>query len=286
MELLTQEQIENIQIDYGLIYVNFGGVGEALLGPTKGGGTFDVKASRRDIEFDGMKGKSKGMQVIDDINATLAVTHLDASMDTLAKAMPFATLNAGVLTCGGGAIGVIPNSAYLSNVTMFAKTIGGGYKKITLYNAMNEKDFSLACAPKKEGEIGLEIAAHWDPTNDSANLYQIEDVASILGDTTGPTAVTVPADAAVAVVVSANLTATFNEDIKSADVNSNNFILMKASDGTIVVGALSYDAATKVATFDPTASLTAATPYIWLISNVRDTAGNKMAPKVVNFTTA
>jgi hypothetical protein len=284
--VLTQQQIENIQIDYGLIYLNFGEVGEALLGPTKGGGSFDVKASIRDIEFDGMKGKSKGMQVIEDINAMLSVTHLDSSMDMLALAMPYATLAGGVLTCGGGAIGIIPDAAYLKNVTMFAKVVSGGYKKITLYNAMNEKDFSLAAEPKKEGEIGLEISAHWDPTDDTANLYKIEDVASIGGDVTAPTAITVPVDAATAVVVSANLTATFSEDVKAADINSDNIILMKASDGTIVAGTLSYTAATKVATFDPTASLTAATPYIWLISNVRDLAGNKMAPKVVNFTTA
>ena len=58
---------------------------------------------------------------------------------------------------------------------------------------------------------------------------------------------------------------------------------MKATDGTIVAGALTYDAATKVATFDPTAILDGATAYIWVISNVRDTAGNKMVPIAVNF---
>ncbi|MCK9326511.1 MAG: Ig-like domain-containing protein [Bacteroidales bacterium] len=283
---LTQAQIENIQIDYGIVYVNFGVAGEALLGPTRGGGTFDVKASRRDIEYDGMKGKSKGMQVIDDINAMLSVTILDTTIDTLAMAMPFATLAAGALTCEVGAIGVVPDADYLTNVTMFAKVVAGGYKRITLYNAMNEKDFSLSAAPKSEGEIALEISAHWDPTDDTVDLYKIEDVASIGGDVTGPTVVTVPADAAVAVVVGANLTATFNEDIKAADINSDNLVLMKAADGSIVAGALSYAAATKVATFDPAAPLGANTPYIWLISNVRDTAGNKMTPVVVNFTTA
>ena len=283
---LTQAQIESIQIDYGIVYVNFGEVGEALLGPTKGGATFDVKATRRDIEFDGMKGKSKGLQVIDDINAMLIVNTINASMDTAALAMPFATLAAGVLTCKSAAVGIVASASYLTNITMFGRTVAGEYKKITLYNAMNEKDFSLACKPKGEGEIGLEIYAHWDPTNDAADLYQIEDVASIGGDTTPPTVVTVPADAAAAVVVTANLTATFNEAIKSSDVNSSNFILMKATDGTIVAGALTYDAATKVATFDPTTSLDASTAHIWVISNVRDVAGNKMVPIAVNFATA
>jgi len=283
---ITAAQIESIQIDYGIIYVNFGEAGEAVLGPTRGGGSFDVKAKIRDIEYDGQHGKAKGMQVIDEINAALSVTLLDTSMDRLAIAMPFATLAAGVLTCGVAAVAVVPDAAYLTNVTMFCKTIVGTYKKITLYNAMNEKDFSLNAKPKGEGEVSLEIAGHWDPTDDTVNLYKIEDVVSIGGDVTGPTVVTVPADAAGAIVVSADLTATFNEAIRSSDINSDNLILMKAADGAVVTGALSYDAATKVATFDPTSALSANADYIWVISNVRDLAGNKMNPVVVNFKTA
>jgi len=282
----TVEQIEAIQIDYGLVYLNYGEVGEKLLGPTRGGGSFDVKATIRDIEFDGQKGKTKDMQVVEDLNATLGVTLIDTSIDTLELAMPFVTRVGNVLTAGSASIGVIPGAAYRKNITMFAKLISGLYKKITLYNAMNEKDFSLAAKPKGEGEVGLEISAHWDATDDTANLYEIEDVASIGGDVIAPTVTTVPVDAAVAVVVTSNLTATFSEDIKSADVTNDNFVLIKASDGTIVAGALTYVSATKVVTFDPTASLTAATPYIWTIANVRDTAGNKMPIAVVNFTTA
>ena len=87
-------------------------------------------------------------------------------------------LAAGILTCENGAVGIVPDAAYLTNVTMFAKTAAGTYKKITLFNAMNEANFSLA-APKSEGEIGLEISAHWDPTDDTTDLYQIEDVAGL-----------------------------------------------------------------------------------------------------------
>jgi hypothetical protein len=283
---LTQAQVDNVQIDYGIIYINYGVAGERKLAPTRGGGEFTAKAKIRDIEFDGMKGKTKGMQVIEDIAATLSVSILDTSMDNIALAMPFADYTGGIVTAKDANIGVIANSAYLSNVTLFCKTTSGNYKKITLYNAMNEGEFKLAAKPKGEGEIKLDIEAHWDAVDDTANLYTIEDVASIGGDTTPPTVITVPADAATAVVVSANLTATFSEDVKAADINANNFILLKASDGSIVAGALSYVAATKVATFDPTANLTAATPYIWLISNVRDIAGNRMVPVVINFTTA
>ena len=62
---------------------------------------------------------------------------------------------------------------------MFAKTIKGEYKKITLYNALSENGLTLAAAPKAEGTVALEIYAHWDATDDTKNLFEIEDVASI-----------------------------------------------------------------------------------------------------------
>jgi len=283
---LSQEQIEAIQIDYGIVYLNYGEVGENLLGPTRGGGEFSVKASYRDIEYDGAKGKMKGMKVVEDLNATLGVTLIDTSIDVLELAMPFVVRVGNILTAASASVGIIPSAAYRKNVTMFAKLISGQYKKITLYNALSEKDFSLAAKPKGESEVQLELSAHWDPVDTESVLYEIEDVASIGGDIIAPTVITVPADAAIAIVVTSSLTATFIEDIKEADVHKGNFILTKVSDGVIVAGVLAYTAATKVVSFDPTTDLAAATPYIWVIANVRDTAGNVMEPVVVNFTTA
>lgn len=177
---LTNQQVENIQIDYGIVYTNYGQTDQALLGPTRGGGTFNVTKTIRDIEYDGSKGKTKGTQVIDDINATLTVTNLNISMANLAIAMPYATYNDvnNTITCESDNVGIIPDEAYLKNVTMFAKTVKGEYKKITLYNAMTENDFSLAAVPKGEGQVNLEIHAHWD-IDDTKDLFKIEDVASI-----------------------------------------------------------------------------------------------------------
>ncbi len=176
---LTTEQIENIQIDYGIVYVNYGETDEALLGPTRGGGTFSVTKNIRDIEFDGRKGKTKGMQVVDEINAMLSLTHLDSSLQTLKLAMPYGTFDNTSITCKSSNVGILPNEAYLKNITMFAKTVGGEYKKITLYNAMSENDFSFVAAPKSEGTISMEVYAHWDPTDDNKYLYKIEDVENI-----------------------------------------------------------------------------------------------------------
>lgn len=283
---LTQQQIENVQIDYGIVYANYGVAGERKLGPSRGGGEFSASGKIRDIEFDGSKGKTKGMQVIEEISANLSITILDMSMDNLALSMPYADYTNGVITAKTENVGVLAESAYLNNITMFCKTIGGMYKKITVYNAMSESDFKLAAKPKGEGEINLDVEGHWDATDDAANLFTVEDVANISGDTVKPTIVTVPVDAATGVVVSSSMTAVFDKDIKQQDIITDNFMVVKASDGTIVLGALTYTLATKTASFKPTVSLTALTPYIFTVSRVRDIAGNVMLPVVVNFTTA
>ena len=178
---LTKTQVENIQIDHGIVFVNYGETDQKQLGPTRGGGEFVVTKNIRDIEFDGRKGKSKGLQVVDEIDAQLTVTHLDASLETLQLAMPYADYTDKKITCAGNNVGIIPEDAYLKNVTMFVKVVGGGYKKITLFNAMSEADFTLTAAPKGEGEMPLEVFAHWDPTDtdDDAELYTIEDVKTI-----------------------------------------------------------------------------------------------------------
>jgi hypothetical protein len=125
---------------------------------------------------------------------------------------------------------------------------------------------------------------------DQPQIKLYETAASIsagAADTTPPTVTTVPADAAENFVITANLTATFSEEIQEGDVTGNNFVLMKASDGSVVAGALTLNALGTIVTFDPTESLSVDTEYIWIITGVRDLAGNVLdGPTVVNFTTA
>jgi len=280
---LTSTSIENIQIDYGMVYIDYGEATERQLGPTRGGATLKITKEMHDIEFDGMKGKSKTMQVIDSINCSLSVANLDCRMDNLALAMPWITYGSDVLTAEVTNVGALASADYLTNIVVFAKLVGGEYKKITLYAPINESDFELTAAPKAEGTVGLEFYAHWDPTSDTADLFVIEDVSTLGTDTTPPTLIFVPLNAATGISITANLTATFNEAVKSADITEGNFVLSTA--GAAVAGALSYNTGTYVVTFDPTASLTNSTIYTWVVANVRDLAGNEMVTGITEFTT-
>jgi hypothetical protein len=179
MVKLKKEQIENIQIDYGIVMLNYGETDAERLGPTKGGAEFNATKNIREIEFDGSMGKTMGMQVIDEINASLKFSILDTQLATLAKTMPQADYDNITKIIKNNKGGVIPASKYFKNITMFAKVAKGGYKKITLFNALNESDFVLSSAPKAEGEIALEVFAHWDPEEVTTDLYTIEDVTTI-----------------------------------------------------------------------------------------------------------
>jgi len=107
-------------------------------------------------------------------------------------------------------------------------------------------------------------------------------------DLTPPTLITLPADAAAAVLTTANMIWTFNEPIDPAKVISANFFMMKATDGTPVPGALTLDGTGMIATLNPTTDLTAATAHIAICTtNVTDAAGNHLvATSITNFTTA
>lgn len=185
MAKFTTQQLANVQIDYGIVYANYGETGARMLGPTRGGATFEANQQIRDIEFDGSNGKTKGMQHIDFIDAVLKLVSLAISNDDLEIALPYLTRSGETpnftYTCGPTNLGMVPSADYLKNITVFGKKSGGGYIKITVYNAMNEAPFILAAVPKGEGTVNLEMHGHWesDVTETVDKLFDISTVAAI-----------------------------------------------------------------------------------------------------------
>jgi len=173
---LTSTQIENIQINEGVIYTNYGETTEKHIAPTRGGGEFVVTETIRPIDFDGKKGKTKNTDVIEEINASLKVVTLGIDQDTLKLALIGNSTDGTAITSGD--VGLVSSSKYLQNVTMFGKTTNDEYKKITLYNVLSEGGLSTGFKPKAEGSIELTFNATWDATDDTELLYQIEDITT------------------------------------------------------------------------------------------------------------
>lgn len=111
-------------------------------------------------------------------------------------------------------------------------------------------------------------------------------------DTTPPTVTLVnPADLATGVCINKTVNATFSESMDPLTITTDTFTLAPtASPTALVAGLVSYDEATKIASLNPTADLTASTQYTATViggaSGVKDLAGNALAAnKVWTFTT-
>lgn len=174
---LTKKQIESIQIDESVIFLDYGETTERFLAPTRGGGEFAATVTVRDIEFDGRHGKMAGTQVIEEQGASIKVTTLCMSQENLALAIPNCTISSkDDKVIKNPKTGVIPLEAYLKNITMFAKLISGKYKKITIYNPMHETGFTAKAVQKAEGELAFEFLAHYAHTNLDGDLWKVEEI--------------------------------------------------------------------------------------------------------------
>ena len=81
LRVFTENDVKKIQIDEGIVVFNLGETNELIVGPTRGGAEMTITPEIRDIEFDGRRGKTAGMQVIDGEDATIKVVSLCCSQE-------------------------------------------------------------------------------------------------------------------------------------------------------------------------------------------------------------
>ena len=172
---LSTSNVNKIQIDEGVVVVNYGETGEMVLGPTRGGAEFTATPSIRDIEFDGRKGKTKGLQVKDGEDVSLKISTLCCSLDYLKLAIPGATVNGSTNTLTPGAFGVVNSNSYLKNVAVITKMLDGTFTILKVKNAMHEGALSYKGVSKSENEHSLEFLGHYDYTDSTEEcIWSIE----------------------------------------------------------------------------------------------------------------
>ena len=181
---LTKEMVENIQIDHGILFKNYGLENQTLIGPTRGGGNFKVERTYRNIEHDGEKGDTMGLVSVDDENATLTVKSLNASLNTFADKLPGAKITSDpvsnkVTKIESGKLGVISEDCYIDNVTLFGQKVGGNFVKITIKRALDKNGLAFSAVQKAEEEIELALKAHHKYDDSEDSIYSIEDVESL-----------------------------------------------------------------------------------------------------------
>lgn len=288
----TNQTPEHLVLDAGAFYKNYDiatGLG-TLLGATRGGGEFKAVPAVRAIEVDGVKGRAKGLNVIDAWDVSIVANMLEITTEILKAALTTGSVDTvtnvdyDIVTASN----TIALSDYVDNITWVGRLSGSNKPVvIQIFNALNTEGLSLKTADKGEGVLPLTFAAHYDATNLDKVPFVIY-YPKLSADVAAPTVAITPADEAAAVPANSNVVYTFSEAINPADVNPANFILMKASDGTIVPASLALNVARTVVTLDPTANLAAATAYVAIVTrNVKDANGNSLADNNANnFTTA
>lgn len=171
----TQTQLDKIVSGEGIVVLNLGVTdSEKILGPCRGGAEIQITPTVHDIEFDGRKGKTKGLQVKDEENAVLKVKTLDCAQEVLLLALNNATLATKTIT--QNTTKLIASTCYQTNVAIVSKTLDGKFKVLKLFNPMHEGAFDYKVTSKNENEHNLEFYAHYDPLDDTKPLYEISEV--------------------------------------------------------------------------------------------------------------
>jgi hypothetical protein len=157
-----------MMLDTGLVYVN--GV---LLAPCEGDNVFAVEREYRDIPFNGMAGKTKGLKRITRENATITVHPKGLTQTMLKYALPGVGEDGDKLEGGGRQ--VIDDANYIDNVMLVGTTKDGETKVIKVYNALADNGLTITASEDSEAVLELVFSAHYDPDDLTAPIYSIEE---------------------------------------------------------------------------------------------------------------
>ncbi len=179
---IKSENLEHIVIDAGVVYLNYGVEGkEKLLAPCKGDNAFSVEAEIREIEANGLKGKTKGLRRKIREEASLTVNLMDLSLDNLKSMLPGSKKSATSLKHGWK----IEDEDYIDNVTIIGEELGGGFKKITIYNALSDEPTEVTLIEDDETAVAITFSAHFDLDDgceNEADFWEIEDLTEFACD--------------------------------------------------------------------------------------------------------
>lgn len=178
---LRASTFENLQLNAGMFLANFdystatdaatlGALlkterektsGSALIGATRGGGTFVCTPNTRSIEADGKREEWKGSSVNDGWTIKLTTTLLEINATNLMRSFGTADVTD---TKDKHTIKIrtdIKDADYIESLVWVGDT-SKGYVLIAIKNALNTAGATLTWTDKGEGTIPVEFTAHQD----------------------------------------------------------------------------------------------------------------------------
>jgi ketosteroid isomerase-like protein len=181
---------------------------------------------------------------------------------TFSTAMDPSTISAvGTFTLATtvGGVAVPGTVSYAGNTALFAPTA----------NLAASTQYTAIITTAAEDLTGVAMAAN----------YTWSFTTGVATNLVGPTITqTNPASAAPNVLIDTSVSATFSTQMDPTTINNATFtVAVAGAGGAPVSGTVTYDSASQIAAFTPSANLTANTQYTATISNtVKDLAGNAL----------
>ena len=166
---------QNLMVDAGAVYINYGETGEKLLGATSGGSEFVVALKTRDVKVDGLKGTVKGLTRIISIDCTLKVNMLEVTAETLRLALNGVTdatgLDYDVITSKS----TIELTDYILNVALVGRLSGSPTKPVVimLKNALSTDGLKFSNKDAADNILPITFTASIDPTTPDSSAYEI-----------------------------------------------------------------------------------------------------------------
>jgi len=169
----TESTAKNLLLDAGAFFIDFDVESDTfetaiaagkLLGATRGGGSFSAVPEIRNIEIDGVRGKAKGLSVIDEWEIKMNANVLEVTKEGIAKALTASEIDTetdlryDIIK----AKNYIELTDYYENVTYVGKISGATEPLIIqIYNAINTTGLTLATEDKSEAVTEMEFEGHY-----------------------------------------------------------------------------------------------------------------------------
>lgn len=172
----TPETAQSLLLDAGAFFVNYEVETDdfesaikagKLLGATSGGGEFKAVPTIRQIEVDGIKGKTKGLEVIDAWDTSIKANVLEVTRESIAKALCASDIDSStndiydIIT----ARNFINLTDYMDNVT-WVGTLSGSDEPVIIqvFNTINLDGLTLTTTDKNQAVIAMTFNGHYTDT--------------------------------------------------------------------------------------------------------------------------
>lgn len=181
----TSQTAENLLLDAGAFFINFDPLIDdfekavkagKLLGATKDGGEFSATPTIRQIEVDGVKGKAKGLEVLDSWEVYIKANVLEVKRETIETAL-CASVTDGETSQTYDIIrakNAIELTDYIENVTWVGTKSGSNEPVIIVVkNALNTDGLKLTTKDKDQSVIAMTFYGHYGQEDLTSPPFEI-----------------------------------------------------------------------------------------------------------------